>query len=406
MDGDVASAERQVKKPKHDGRHFGAVIMARGGSKGIPLKNIKNLAGQPLITWALRAAIESEAFDSVWVSTDHSEIARIAEEWGAKIHHRDPAYAQDKSAALDTVMEFATKHPEIDIVSIIQCTSPCVHPWMLREPVRLIREEGYDSVFAVFRKHLFRWKEVKEKEEKTTALNLDPANRPRRQDWDGELFENGQFYMFTKDLLLKHGLLQGGKVGYYEMDSKYSVDIDTPIDWPIAEQRVTKYGYFGKEKNRDVKLVVFDIDGVITDNQVHVTDRGEEFRSYNCSDIEGIKLLKEAEVEVRLISEDDGSAVRLIGEKTGCVLGKGAKNKLDVVSKWVNELELQWPQVTYMGNDKSDIEVMRKVGLGAAPADAQTETRYAARYLSNQRGGRGAVRELCDHILRLTGKMD
>ncbi|XP_070580999.1 N-acylneuraminate cytidylyltransferase-like [Ptychodera flava] len=403
MEGDTVNSPPN-KKSKSDRRHFGAAIMARGGSKGIPLKNIKILAGRPLISWALQAAIDAEAFDSIWVSTDHKEIARIAGEWGAKIHNRDPKYAQDTSSALETITEFAQGHPEIDVICIIQCTSPLVHPWMLREPVRMMKEDGFDSVFAVTRKHIFRWKESG-KNMATEAENLDPRQRPRRQDWNGELYENGQFYFFTRDLLNK-GLLQGGKIGYYEMEPQYSVDIDTDLDWPIAEQRVTRFGYVGKEVNRDVKLAVFDVDGVITDNQVHVTLKGEEFRSYNCSDLEGLRLLKSAGIEVRLVSEDSGSSVQMIGDKTGCVMKANVTDKCKVLSEWVNDLGLQWHQVTYMGNDQSDIDAMRKSGLGAAPADAQTEVRYAARFIATNQGGRGAVRQFCDHILNISGKKD
>ncbi|XP_006814772.1 N-acylneuraminate cytidylyltransferase-like [Saccoglossus kowalevskii] len=388
---------------REDKRHFAALICARGGSKGIPLKNIKILAGQPLISWALRAAVDANVYDSIWVSTDHPEIARIASEWGAQIHNRNPEAARDTSSAMETILEFTDRHPDIDIISIIQCTSPLIHPWMLQEAVRMIRNEGYDSVFGVTRKHLFRWTEAKNGAE-TKAENLDPKNRPRRQDWDGELFENGQFYMFTRELL-DQGLIQGGKIGYYEMEPQYSVDIDTDLDWPIAEQRVTKFGYFGTEKRKDIKLSVFDIDGVVTDNQVHITDKGEEFRSYNCSDLEGTELLKKAGIEVRFVSEAKNTAgIKVITEKTGCQVETNVKDKLEVLTKWVDEMGLKWSQVTFMGNDVSDVPAMRKSGLGAAPADGQTEARYAARFTATNRGGCGAVRQFCDHILRLIGK--
>ncbi|XP_077979684.1 N-acylneuraminate cytidylyltransferase-like [Glandiceps talaboti] len=396
------------KKRKSDAEankvHIACVIPARGGSKGIRLKNIKILAGQPLISWALRAAIDSEAFDSVWVSTEHPQIARVSGEWGGKVHDRDPQYAQDKTLALDTMREFSRKHPEADFIMMLQCTSPCVHPWMLREPCRMIREGGYDSVFGVTRYHLFRWRELKKADDEPLAENFDPIYRPRRQDWDGELFENGQFYLFSKKLL-DEGVTQGGKIGYYEMDPKYSVDIDTELDWQLAEQRVTRYGYFGKDRNyRNVKLAIFDVDGVVTDNQIHVTEKGEEFRSYNCSDLEGIRLLKEAGIDVRLISESDKSTIKFVADRTGCTVEGNVKDKLDVLCRWVNELELDFSQVTYMGNDASDIDAMRKAGLGATPADAQEEARYAARYISTNPGGRGAVRQFCDHILKIADK--
>ncbi|XP_006813733.1 N-acylneuraminate cytidylyltransferase-like [Saccoglossus kowalevskii] len=385
-----------------DKRHFAALILARGGSKGIPLKNIKILAGQPLLSWSLRAAIDSKCFDSVWVSTDHDEIARVATEWGGQVHRRSADVSRDSSSSLDTIKEFALHHPEVDVIGLVQCTSPITHPWMLQEPSAMMRERGFDSVFSVTRKHLFRWKPSPNTAgELVGADNLDPNNRPRRQDWDGELYENGQFYMFSRQLL-DQGLLQGGKVGYFEVGPEYSVDIDSEIDWPIAEQRVTKYGYFGVESKKDIKMVVFDVDGVITDNQVHINEKGEEFRSYNRCDLEGVKQLKETGIIVRLLSQDTSMAdMKLINEKMGCLLENGAKNKCSVLGKWVDELGLEWSQVAYMGNDISDVPAMRKCGLSAAPADARTEARYAARFNATDRGGRGAVRQLCDHIMHL-----
>ncbi|XP_077980142.1 N-acylneuraminate cytidylyltransferase-like [Glandiceps talaboti] len=385
--------------------HIACVIPARGGSKEIHLKNIKILSGQPLISWALRAAIDSEAFDSVWVLTEHPQIARISEEWGGKVHNRNPQYAQDKSPVAEAMKEFACYHPEADVMMMLLCTSPCVHPWMLKEPCRMMREEGYDSVFGVTRYHTFRWKELKKPGDKTTAESFDPIYRPRRQDWNGELFENGQFYIFNRKLL-DRGLLQGGKIGYYEMDPKYSVDIGTELDWQLAEQRITRYGYFGKDINyRNVKLVVFDIDGVITNNQLYTSVKGNGYRSYDLRDLEGIKLLKGAGIEVRLITEDNSSAVKVLGDRVGCVTEGGVIDKLEILCQWVKELELDWSQVTYMGNDASDIDAMRKAGLGATPADAQEEARYAARYISTNPGGRGAVRQFCDHILKIAGKL-
>ncbi|XP_002731200.1 N-acylneuraminate cytidylyltransferase-like [Saccoglossus kowalevskii] len=391
-------------KMRKDKRHFAAVIPARGGSKGIRLKNIKLLCGQPLLSWVLRAIIDSNEFDSIWVSTENADIARVAAEWGAQVHHRSPEAAQDNTLAVDTMTEFAEHHPEVDILAMIQCTSPLLHPWMLHEPVKMIREHKYDSVFAVSRRHLFRWKEIQKPGELTVPENLNPSYRPNRQAWPGELYENGQFYMFTRELLDKR-LFQGGKVSYYELPEASSVDIDTDLDWSIVEQRVTKFGYFGLEKKKNVKLVVFDVDGVITDDEIHISDKGEEFCSYHRSDLEGIKLLKKAGIEVRLLTENSNApSVRLISEKIECMLEIGVKNKVELLTKWVEELNLDWQQVTYMGNDETDIPAMRKSGLGAAPADAQTETRYAARFIATNRGGRGAVRQFCDYILRLSEK--
>ncbi|XP_022433463.1 N-acylneuraminate cytidylyltransferase-like [Delphinapterus leucas] len=147
---------RGVEKPPH----LAALILARGGSKGIPLKNIKHLAGVPLIGWVLRAALDSGVFQSVWVSTDHDEIENVAKQFGAQVHRRSSEASKDSSTSLDAIIEFLNYHNEVDIVGNIQATSPCLHPTDLQKVAEMIREEGYDSVFSVVRRHQFRWGEI------------------------------------------------------------------------------------------------------------------------------------------------------------------------------------------------------------------------------------------------------
>ncbi|RXN28396.1 N-acylneuraminate cytidylyltransferase-like protein [Labeo rohita] len=145
-----------------DSRHIAALILARGGSKGIPLKNIKMLAGLPLIGWVIRAALDSGVFDSVWVSTDHDEIARVAKACGAEVHRRSPEVSKDTTSSLETIQEFSRKHPDVGVICNIQATLPCLHPHHLKKALEYITKGGCDSVFSVVRRHRFRWQEVKE----------------------------------------------------------------------------------------------------------------------------------------------------------------------------------------------------------------------------------------------------
>ncbi|XP_063074148.1 N-acylneuraminate cytidylyltransferase-like [Engraulis encrasicolus] len=205
---DGATEAKNAKSQRRDRPHIAALVCARGGSKGIPLKNIKMLAGVPLIGWVLRAAVDSELFDSVWVSTDHDEIEKVAKAWGAQVHRRSAQVSRDASSSLETIQEFTALNPDVDFICNIQATSPCLHPYHLQAAVSKITEEGFESVFSVVRRHHFRWQEVKKGACSATApLNLDPSRRPRRQDWDGELCENGSFYMTSRHLIEK-GILQ------------------------------------------------------------------------------------------------------------------------------------------------------------------------------------------------------
>ncbi|XP_006633225.3 N-acylneuraminate cytidylyltransferase A [Lepisosteus oculatus] len=402
-DGRNPLAKKKKEEPGRK-RHFAALILARGGSKGIPLKNIKMLAGVPLIGWVLRAAIDSEMFDSVWVSTDHDEIEKVAKTFGAQVHRRSPEVSKDSSSSLETIQEFLRLNPEVDIVGNIQATSPCLHPFHLKKAVEMITEEGYESVFSVVRRHHFRWQEVRKGEDRCTKpLNLNPAKRPRRQDWDGELCENGSFYFATRELV-EQGYLQGGKMSYYEMLPEYSVDIDVDIDWPVAEQRVLRYGYFGKDKLEHVKLFVCNIEGCLTNGQVYLSANGEELISFNIKDSVGIKMLQDQGVEVVLTSCSDCPIQKLMARKMGCVLQQNEPDKLKLVESLMKERNLTWNEVAYLGYDEPDVKCLNLAGISGVPPDALGVALKSAKYTCRNPAGEGAVRELAEHILLLKEK--
>ncbi|XP_027009764.2 N-acylneuraminate cytidylyltransferase A [Tachysurus fulvidraco] len=386
-----------------DKRHIAAVILARGGSKGIPLKNIKLLAGVPLIGWVIRAAIDSEMFDSIWVSTDHDEIERVAKNWGAQIHRRSPEVSKDTTTSLETLQEFSRLNPEVDVICNIQATSPCLHPHHLKQAVEMMTKQGYESVFSVVRRHHFRWQEEKKGVATSTrALNLDPSRRPRRQDWDGELCENGSFYFATKELV-NQGLLQGGKTTYFEMLPEYSVDIDVDIDWPVAEQRVLRFGYFGKDNPELVRLLLCNLSGCLTDGQIYLSAVGEEMLSINTRDLTGIRMLQEEGVEVILISSSDNPVPDVFAEKlkqkTGCEVRHLKEEKQVELERLLQEKELVWKEVAYIGNDVPDVDCLNLAGMSAVPLDVPMVVLNAAKYPCQRAPGHGALREFIEHIL-------
>ncbi|XP_077356161.1 N-acylneuraminate cytidylyltransferase A [Festucalex cinctus] len=389
-------------------RHIAALVLARGGSKGIPLKNIKMLAGVPLIGWVLRAAVDSELFDSVWVSTDHDKIEQVALAWGAQVHRRSPEVSRDSSSSLETIQEFIRLNPHVDILCHIQATSPCLHPFHIKEALEFITAHGYDSVFSVVRRHHFRWQEVKKGSgEVTKAFNLDPANRPRRQDWDGELCENGSFYFNTKELIEK-GRPQSGKVSYYEMLPEYSVDIDVDIDWPVAEQRVLRYGYFGRGTPEVVRLMFCKLAGCLTDGKIYLSAAGDEMMSINSRDAAAIRTLQEEDVEVVLLTGSEDPVEQTLADKlakrTGCQVVRVGGEPVDDLAAMLESRKLVWRDVAYIGNDAPDVDCLNLAGLSAVPADAPVVAINACKYTCHREGGNGVVREFAEHILMQKAK--
>ncbi|XP_015228095.1 PREDICTED: N-acylneuraminate cytidylyltransferase-like [Cyprinodon variegatus] len=398
--GKKAEHQHGSSSKTSDRRHFAALVLARGGSKGIPLKNIKILAGVPLLGWVLRAATDSEMFDSVWVSTDHDEIEKVAKSWGAKVHRRSPEVSRDCSSSVETIQEFLRKNPEVDVVCHIQCTSPCLHPSHLQQALKKIIEDGYDSVFSVVRRHQFRWKEVKEGSgEYTEPLNIIPAKRPRRQDWDGELYENGSFYIGTRDLILKENSTQGRKVAYFEMEPEHSVDIDVDIDWPVAEERVLRFGYFG----RGVSIMFCRVSRCLTDGRVFLSASGEDMVSIQTKDTTGLRMLQKDGVEVVLLTSSEDPVTQSMADKLkevmGCEVMDVGEEPLKEVQSVVQRKRLDWKDVAYMGNDTADAACLNLAGLSGVPADAPRDAADAAKYTCRQAGGMGAVREFAEHVL-------
>ncbi|XP_042372319.1 N-acylneuraminate cytidylyltransferase-like, partial [Plectropomus leopardus] len=297
---------------------------------------------------------------------------------------------------------------EVDVICNIQATSPCLHPFHLREALEMITLQGFDSVFSVVRRHHFRWKEVKKGSgELTEPLNLDPANRPRRQDWDGELCENGSFYFTTRDLV-NGGILQGGKVAYYEMMPEYSVDIDVDIDWPVAEQRVRRYGYFGRASPEVVRLMFCSVSGCLTDGRIFLSVSGEEMVSINSRDTEGIRMLQREEMEVVLLTSSADPVAQSLADKlakrTGCQVVQVSEEPLNDLKPLLEQRRLEWKDVAYMGKEKQDVICLSLAGLSGVPNDGLPVAKNAAEYTCRSVGGMGAVREFAEHILLLKEK--
>uniref|UniRef100_A0A3B5L7Z2 N-acylneuraminate cytidylyltransferase n=1 Tax=Xiphophorus couchianus TaxID=32473 RepID=A0A3B5L7Z2_9TELE len=265
--------------------------------------------------------------------SNHDEIKEVAKSWKVEVHPRSEKVSSDDSTSLETIQEFLEKHPEVTVVCNIQATSPCLHPFHIKNALKKITEDRYDSVFSVVRRYQFRWKEVKKgSDECTEPENLNPAKRPRRQDWNGELVENGSFYfMFGGFLMFVLDSLQGGRVAYFEMEPEHSVDIDVDIDWPVAEQRVLRYGYFGG----GVSLMFCEVSGCLTAGRVS---------SAKSRDTELLNV-------VLLISEEDVLRQMHYKLMTGCEAMVVGEDPLKDVQSMVEKKKLDWNDVAYMGKN-------------------------------------------------------
>mmetsp|Transcript_147563 Transcript_147563/g.474072 ORF Transcript_147563/g.474072 Transcript_147563/m.474072 type:complete len:234 (-) Transcript_147563:71-772(-) len=224
------------------GKRVVAVVPARGGSVSIPLKNIKELAGRPLIDWCIRAALDSGVFTDVFVSTDHDGIAEVAVASGAKVHRRAAETATSTASTESAMVDFTKAHPDFDVVCLIQATSPLTTPEHFREAFAMYEKVGADSLVTAVRAHRFLWS-VDPSTGVASAKNYVPEKRARRQDWDGELIENGAFYFTDKALFERTECRLGGKMVLYEMPEHTLVELDSMVDWEIMQSLVTEHGH-------------------------------------------------------------------------------------------------------------------------------------------------------------------
>jgi CMP-N,N'-diacetyllegionaminic acid synthase len=212
-----------------------AIIPARGGSKGIPRKNVRLLRDKPLIAHSILAAKESKYTDKVYVSTDNLEIAEISQEYGAEIINRPDELAGDtassESALIHAFSEVEGNGINPDLIVFLQCTSPIRTGADLDMAIAKIKADNADSLLSVSPSHRFLWEEVNGV---AKSINYDYRNRPRRQDMQPQYVENGSIYIFKPWVLKKFKNRLGGKISLFVMSEAASWEIDSPLDFEIA----------------------------------------------------------------------------------------------------------------------------------------------------------------------------
>lgn len=380
-----------------------AFIPVRGGSKSIPLKNIKPFCGKPLVCWAIESLENSEDVDAIIVATDSNKIEKIINSYNykkVKIYNRSPENASDTASTESVMLEYIAhaKMHESTTFMVVQATSPLTQTQHFAEALQMYKKKNFDSILSCVKNTRFFWNP------NGTSINYDYQNRPRRQDFEGMWMENGAFYISSINNILTSKNRLSGRIGIYEMPEYTSTEIDEPDDWPMLENLMYKHVLSKKSKDfKKIKLFIADVDGTLTDAGMYYSENGDEFKKFNTKDGLGIRLLREAGIKTGFITSENTKIVENRASKLKVdylYQGKINEGKLAIAQEICDEERISLEEVAYIGDDVNCIELLNAVGFAACPADAHEKVKAIPNiHVMNICGGAGCVREWIDLIL-------
>jgi N-acylneuraminate cytidylyltransferase len=384
------------------------VIPARGGSRGIPRKNLEFAGGRPLVAHAIEQARRSALVSRVVVSTDDPEIAEVARSFDGEVVERPAELSGDtassEAALLHALETLAATEYRPELLVFLQCTAPLTTADDIDGTIRALLDSGADSAFAAAPSHSFLWRRGSAGD--AVAVNHDPRARQRRQDREPEFVEAGSVYVVRVEGFARARHRFFGRTVLHEISREHLLEVDEPIDLDYAQVALM-------DRYQDMRLallparpaaLVLDFDGVLTDNLVTVHQDGSE--SVRCSrgDGMGIERLLRAGVPVVVLSKEKNPVVAARCAKLGVPSVQGLEDKAAALASWLDDQGIDAADTVFLGNDVNDEGCLAAVGCGVVVADAHDAVKRVARIVLHEQGGRGAVRELTDLIeARLAG---
>ena len=280
-----------------------------------------------------------------------------------------------------------------DVFMLVQATSPFTQSSHFNQGLELYK--NYDSVLSCCKSKRFYW------DKNGKALNYDICNRPRRQDFNGSIVENGAFYINSVENIIKTNNRLSGKIGLYEMPEYTFIEIDEPEDWDIAESIMKRN--LQRNINLDfskIKIFLSDVDGVMTDAGMYYTENGDEFKKFCTYDGMGMKLLQKSGIKVGILTSEDRFLNRRRAKKLGLDLIFMGKDKFQIVKELCEREKITLNDVAYIGDDVNCFELLSNVGIAACPNNAVIKIKSIPNIIHLQKnGGEGVVREFVELIL-------
>lgn len=381
-----------------------AFIPVRGGSKSIPLKNIKPFCGKPLVCWSIEALEACDLVDEIIVATDSERIESVVKGQSykkTKIYHRSAENACDTASTESVMLEYIHFAHLTDetLFMLVQATSPLTQTIHFSEGLMTYMNGAYDSLLTCVRNYRFFW------EPDGKSLNYDYMNRPRRQNFNGMLMENGAFYINTVGNIRKSNNRLSGNIGIYEMPDYTAAEIDEPDDWVIMENLMRNHILVkqNSQYTNKIKLFLSDVDGTLTDGGMYYTENGDEVKKFNTRDGMGFQLVREKGIKTGFVTSENTKIVERRAKKIQIdfiVQGVKYNGKLNAVKAICKHEGYELDEVAYIGDDINCLELISAVGIAACPADANELVKAVPNIkIMSKKGGEGCVREFANYFV-------
>ncbi len=383
-----------------------AIIPARGGSKGLPNKNLLEVGGTPLVARAILACKSAELLDDVYVSSDAPEILKVASSFDAEIIKRPKKLSSDISSSESVVLHFldhlSKNNILCDIVVMVQCTSPFINPDDINKLIVSCANSDCDSALLATKFDHFIWDADKNGFGRGANFN-HKEQRKRRQDLDPQFLEAGSVYAFKKTSFSLEQNRFCGRTKIIETESN-PIQVDTQFDLVYANfvennkpEKTLRSGSLPTKLN--IKALVMDFDGVLTNNLVLVNELGSE--SVICSRDDGFALekIKLLGISTLILSREVNDVVKQRAKKLKCDVINGENNKLKALQEWCADNRISPNNLAFIGNDLPDLESLRYAEFSFCPSDANQIAKNAAKYILRKKGGEGCIREILENYI-------
>ncbi len=374
-----------------------AVIPARGGSKGVPGKNLSSVAGVPLVVRAVLACRAARLVTDVVVSTDDPAIAAAARSAGADVVVRPAGISGDTASSEAAVLHTLEAHQDARVVLLVQCTSP----FLTREDVEgvaaAVLEDGAETAVTVAPFHGFLWRE--DELGGGQGMGHDKSFRPRRQDRPQDFLETGAAYAMDAEGFRTHKHRFFGRTALVRTDPARVLEIDEPHDLQRARALAPVLDRLPTPTRDDIDAVVLDFDGTQTDDKVLIDSEGRELVAVHRGDGLGIAALRRAGLKLLILSTEQNPVVAARARKLKIPVLHGIDRKDLALKQWCEDEGVDPQRVLYAGNDVNDLPCFALAGWPVAVGSAHDPVRAAARAVTRTPGGEGAVREIAGWLL-------